>query len=335
MSASPQQPERVPMTMGERGIVLSSFEDAYRFGKAVIASGLAPKGDTPESILIKVQMGCEIGLSPMQAVQNIAVINGRPSIYGDAALALVKASGTLEHFNEYFDGDGEGLKAICVSKRKGEPNPVTTAFSVADAKRAKLWGKQGPWTEYPKRMLQFRARGFNLRDNFPDVLRGVILTEEAEDIPGPQVVEAVALKPGRTSTRRHIAAELPPQAKPAPPVREGEPETDLPPEDAQDDPGPLPEEDAPGHPEPLDLAAFSFEEMAEKALTVQGGINSDDNTASKRRKITEKLNGLTALCAVDIGLTTWASLKEKPAGLTEHAKQRIAAMLITQAEVPA
>jgi hypothetical protein len=70
--------------------------------------------------------------------------------------------------------------AVCVAKRKGR-TPVTAKFSVEDAKRAGLWAKQGPWSAYPKRMLQMRARGFALRDAFPDVLKGMITAEEAID----------------------------------------------------------------------------------------------------------------------------------------------------------
>ena len=72
--------------------------------------------------------------------------------------------------------------AVCVAKRKGR-KPVTARFSVEDAKRAGLWGKQGPWSAYPKRMMQMRARGFALRDAFPDVLKGMITVEEAQDYP--------------------------------------------------------------------------------------------------------------------------------------------------------
>jgi hypothetical protein len=54
---------------------------------------------------------------------------------------------------------------------------------VADAKAAKLWGKSGPWTDYPRRMLKFRARGFVLRDVFGDVLKGLRTAEEVRDYP--------------------------------------------------------------------------------------------------------------------------------------------------------
>ena len=72
-------------------------------------------------------------------------------------------------------------QVVTVTRRnEGESSQ---AFSVADAKKAGLWGKQGPWTNYPDRMLLFRARGFILRDVFGDVLKGFKTTEELADIP--------------------------------------------------------------------------------------------------------------------------------------------------------
>ena len=77
------------------------------------------------------------------------------------------------------------MRAVCtVMRAHGEMIEKTIRyFSVANAKTAKLWGKQGPWTQYPERMLAQRARGFALRDAFPDALKGIITREEAEDIP--------------------------------------------------------------------------------------------------------------------------------------------------------
>jgi hypothetical protein len=119
----------------------------------------------------------------MQALQNIAVINGKPSVYGDAAMALVQASPVCDGVDESIEGEGTtNPVAVCIARRKGR-NPVIVRFSVEDAKRAGLWGKQGPWQAYPKRMLQMRARGFALRDAFPDVLKGLITVEEAQDFP--------------------------------------------------------------------------------------------------------------------------------------------------------
>lgn len=174
------------ITAGARiqAIVPTSMEEAYRLGKAVCMAGMAPKGmDTPEKCMIAIMQGMEVGLSPMQSLQRIAVVNGRPTIWGDGAMALVRASGVCEYVRETVRGDGDARTAGCVVKRRGEPEEVTRTFSVADAKKAGLWGKQGPWTQYADRMLQMRARAFALRDVFADVLGGMYLREELEETP--------------------------------------------------------------------------------------------------------------------------------------------------------
>jgi hypothetical protein len=171
--------------MTKAGVQIKTLDDAWRLSRYVCASGFAPKGmDKPESVLIAMQQGAEIGLTPMQSLQSIAVINGRPGIYGDAALALVRASGLLESYSQSETGTAgkDDFTVIVTTVRKGG-SKITTRFSVADAKAASLWGKAGPWSQYPARMLLFRARGFNLRDNFGDVLKGLRTTEELADMP--------------------------------------------------------------------------------------------------------------------------------------------------------
>jgi hypothetical protein len=172
-------------TTPARGLALATFDDAYRFSKMVAVSDFAPKDfkNKPESCLLAIQHGSEVGLSPMQSLQSIAVINGRPTIWGDAAMALVQASPACEYVREYLEGEGDALVAVCEAKRRGYPAPTTVRFSVADAKKAGLWGKSGPWQQYPSRMLTLRARGFALRNAFADALRGLITAEEAQDYP--------------------------------------------------------------------------------------------------------------------------------------------------------
>ena len=168
-----------------QGFAPATITEAIQFSEMLASSQMVPKAyqNKPQDIMVCVQWGYEIGLAPMQALQNIAVINGKPSVYGDAAMALVQASPVCEDIEEYFEGEGTTNPiAVCVAKRKGR-KPVVAKFSVEDAKRAGLWGKQGPWTAYPKRMMQMRSRGFALRDAFPDVLKGLITAEEAQDYP--------------------------------------------------------------------------------------------------------------------------------------------------------
>ena len=182
------------------GLALATFDDAYRFAKMVSASEFAPKDfkGKPESCLLAIQHGSEVGLSPMQSLQSIAVINGRPTIWGDAALALVQSSPVCEYVREYIEGDGDAMTAVCEAKRRGYPAPTVSRFSMADAKRAGLAGKSGPWSQYPGRMLALRARGFALRNAFADALRGLITAEEAQDYPTTTESRPAAVDCGRS-----------------------------------------------------------------------------------------------------------------------------------------
>lgn len=165
-----------------RPIVPQDFDGAWRIANAVVKAGMAPKGlDTAEKAMVAIMHGLEVGMTPMAALQSIAVVNGRPTIWGDGAIGLVRGSGKLEWIKERIEGEGDNMVAICEVKRKGEPAQEPARFSVADAKKAGLWGKQGPWQQYPKRMLAMRARAFALRDGFADVLRGLSITEEVQD----------------------------------------------------------------------------------------------------------------------------------------------------------
>lgn len=171
------KPERRASTLAKGGVIFQSMEDLARFCSAVVASRLAPKDfSTPEAVMVAVQHGAELGLAPMQSLQSICVINGRPSVWGDAAAALCRAHPDCVDISEDIGED----KATCTVKRKSCLDVVRT-FTVADAKRAGLWEKAGPWKQYPKRMLQMRARSWAIRDAFPDALKGVGIREEVQD----------------------------------------------------------------------------------------------------------------------------------------------------------
>lgn len=177
------------------GIQITTLKQLEDFANYVLKSPFKPKGfEDTGSIMVAIQLGMELGLPPLAALQNIAVINGRPSIYGDAALAVVRGSKLLELYEEEDIKDDKPDKCgvLVRVKRKGHP-VAESVFTVGDAKRAGLWDKAGPWKQYPRRMLMFRARGFVLRDQFGDVLKGLATAEEVGDY--PESVRAEKAKP--------------------------------------------------------------------------------------------------------------------------------------------
>lgn len=157
-----------------------SLKEAMEFATEIAKSSMIPKEyiNNPGNILVAMQWGMEIGLHPLQGLQSIAVINGRPTLWGDAAIALVRASTVCEYVDE---SASDATHGICRVKRRGEEEHIQV-FTIDDAKKAGLWGKAGPWTTYPARMLIMRARSWALRDKFADVLRGLQIAEEVRDI---------------------------------------------------------------------------------------------------------------------------------------------------------
>lgn len=198
------------MLTGSKGLQPTNVSEALQLAEILSNSSIVPKDyqGNPGNVFVAMQWGAEIGLAPMQAMQNIAVINGRPSIWGDAMLALVRASGLLEYIHENPTDDGCTVKV----KRKGE-DEVVRSFTLVDAKKAGLISKAGPWTQYPKRMMQMRARSIALRDVFTDVLKGIQSAEEVMDMPDERdmgAVEEVKVekKPVKKSRKAAAASAL-------------------------------------------------------------------------------------------------------------------------------
>lgn len=190
----------LPNPQGGFSLRPRNFDEAYRFANLIASSDLVPKDfrDKPANVLVAVQLGMELGISPIQALQNIAVINGRPTIWGDLLPALIFSSGLLESIDEQATEKG----ATCTVKRKGFA-PVTREFTWEDAKKAKTveYGKtislseKSTYQSYPKRMMAMRARAFALRDTFADVLKGMSIREEVEDFAEPINVTLVQAAP--------------------------------------------------------------------------------------------------------------------------------------------
>ena len=186
-----------------------TFEQAFEMAKRLSQSALVPKAYQPKfranmnaeerlaaieasaaSVVIAWEMGAEVGLSPMTALQSIAVIGGKPVMYGEAPLGVVFASGLLAEIAEEDDGE----VATCIVTRKGHPS-ITRTFSMDEARKAKMYERdeQGngkwivlterwAWQSWPKDMRKYRARGRALKDAFPDVLKGLDIGEAVRDM---------------------------------------------------------------------------------------------------------------------------------------------------------
>ncbi len=192
-----------------------SHDQIMQMAEIYQKSGLLPSHlKSKEAAYIAMQWAVSIQISPFM-LKDIYVIDNIPTIKTELAIAMVEQSGYCDNIEQSFTGTPfeDSYTAVVKVKRKGRKEHISK-FSVADAKRAGLWGKRTvnnkptAWVSYPSRMLLYRAMGFALRDIFPDVLRGSVTTEEAQDFSQYEVV-----KDESTSSEIKVEVRKKPDAK--------------------------------------------------------------------------------------------------------------------------
>jgi hypothetical protein len=173
--------DRAIIPVGPHGVELKDLDSMFRFARCYIQSGLAPSSfRTEQQLVIAWAKAAELGLSPLQATDGMAIINNRVGLMGDLALAMVESSGLLEKKRVIYSGEGENLLCEVTIKRKGR-DEQSYSFSVREAKQAGIYDRSPVWRGYPRRMTYYRALGFALRDEFSDILKGTKTTEELAD----------------------------------------------------------------------------------------------------------------------------------------------------------
>lgn len=159
------------------------FPHYQKVAETLAKSGVIPNAyrNKPEDVFVAMAMGYQLGFPVEQSLQDIAVINGRPCLWGDGMLSVVLCHPECNDIKEEPIYSGQIVTGyICTVFRKGH-EPHSKTFTMADAERAGLLKKGGVWSAYPERMLQMRARSLAIRDKFADALRGLRIAEVEQD----------------------------------------------------------------------------------------------------------------------------------------------------------
>ena len=141
-------------------------------------SGILPKYvDCKEKAFIIALKGVELGLSPMYAMEHVVVVNGKATIDGQAMLRLIyeRVPGARVDFVTPVERQNDECE---VEMARPGQKPQKFRFAMDDARRAGLLSKPGPWQQYPRQMLKWRAVSEGARTVFPDAIAGLYLPEE-------------------------------------------------------------------------------------------------------------------------------------------------------------
>jgi hypothetical protein len=247
MNANVNQETRLPALAGGgqvMAIVPQTFEETFRISRAVVSAGLAPAAligkktgdDAASAVAVAIMSGAELGLKPMVALRSFTVINGKPALYGDGLINVVRQSGKVAYLRTGCDTRDGKMVGWCEAKRNDTSEDKRVEFSQADAERAGLWQSEAlirkqiwengnkiwkdnqpndsPWYRFPQRMLAWRAAGYCLRELFGDVLGGIRDEFEAREIAEAEGMRDITPQDHRSPPK--------PPAPPAPPVEDAE-----------------------------------------------------------------------------------------------------------------
>ena len=156
----------------------TNLDEAFRMAQILVSSGLTPRGvDTPQKAFLIMAQGRELGLSTMQSLGNIYVVEGKVSLSSDLMAAMVLKSQVCEYLRVV---EMTPERATYAAKRKGGAE-FRFSFSWEDAVKAGLTNRPN-YKANPADMLRHRALSKTVRAVFPDVVAGLYSRDEAEDI---------------------------------------------------------------------------------------------------------------------------------------------------------
>lgn len=159
---------------------LEIFERAEAIAGKLARSSLLPSAlrGKPADLAVIMVTGQELGLSPMQALRGLHVVEGRPVLAAELIVGLVKRHPACRYFRLVKSDD---QVAIYETQREGEPEPTRLSWTIQQAQKAGLGGRHN-WKAHPAAMLRARCSAALARAVYPDVAMGIYDPDEAQDI---------------------------------------------------------------------------------------------------------------------------------------------------------
>lgn len=158
-----------------------SIDEGYDLAKLLVASGLLGRNIVrPEQAFTIIATGRELGLTAMQSLRSIHIIEGKPTLSADLVAALCKSRPDVCVYFRMVESTAE--RAVYETQRKGEPSPTRMTWTIQEAQAAGVVGKDN-WRKYPAAMLRARCITALARAVYPDLAMGIYDPDEVADIP--------------------------------------------------------------------------------------------------------------------------------------------------------
>jgi len=180
--------ERVNMVANlSEGIYSSSdtFNLAYQMAKGLSQSTLVPQQfqNNPANCLIALEQSNRLNISPMAVMQNLYIVQGKPSFSSSFIIGLINASGKYDMELQFDEEEKDGKPYACTCWTEKDGRKVTGIKITMDMAEKEGWSKKNgsKWITIPQVMLRYRAASFFARMNCPELSIGLYSKEELDD----------------------------------------------------------------------------------------------------------------------------------------------------------
>lgn len=177
---------------------ITTFEDAQRMATALSKSAMVPQSyqNDVANCLVALDIAQRVGANPLMVMQNLHVIHGKPSWSGQYVISAINSSGRFGALDFEMTGeqgaDTWGCRAVAEDKQTGKIRRGTLV-TIGMAKEERWYGKSGSkWQTMPELMLQYRAATFFGRVYCPEILMGMRVEGEPEDMEPRDVTPPVS-----------------------------------------------------------------------------------------------------------------------------------------------
>lgn len=167
-----------------------AFEHIWRVATAFSGSKMVPQHfqGKPQDTFVAIQMALQLQINPLLCLQNVAVINGRPSFSAQFMIGLANSRGPFAGpLTWYTEGKGDDLSVTCQATLAATGEVVSVNVSMAMAK-ADGWTKNAKYRSIPEQMLRYRSATWLIRLYCPEVTCGMQSSDELKDISPQQTL---------------------------------------------------------------------------------------------------------------------------------------------------
>ena len=169
-----------------------AFAEAWRISSNLSQSDIIPVQyqNKPANVLIALEMAIRMRTSPMQVMQNLYIVNGKPAWSSQYIIAVINSSGKYKQELQFeLSGEGEKLSCYAWVIDKNDNKLVGPTITMQMAKTEKWIDKSGSkWKTMPDVMIRYRAASFFGRIYCPDLIMGIYAVEEAESFDSPVII---------------------------------------------------------------------------------------------------------------------------------------------------